>query len=141
MSATVAASSQGSLLKVTMSSTPTVIPQIKGLTGPSITTDYKEITTLSSPSAYKEYMPIMKDPGPVSFDLVWNPADTAATHEYLRNANANSSLETFTEVTTHVTPKTITYQAYVSKFEYSATTGDVWMAKVELKVTGAVTVS
>ncbi len=141
MSATLAASSQGSQLKVTISSTPTIIPQIQALAGPSIITDYKEITTLSSPSAFKEFMPIMKDPGPVTFDIVWNPADVGATHEYLRTANANSTLETFTEVTTHATPKTITYTAYVAKFEYSAATGDVWKVKVELKVTGAVTVS
>jgi hypothetical protein len=139
MSATVAASSQGSQLKVTITSTPTVIPQIKGLTGPSITTDYKEITTLSSPSAFKEYLPIMKDPGPVSFDLVWDPSNAA--HAYLQTANAAGTLEVFAEVTTHTTPKTISYSAYVSKFEFSASTGDFWMAKVELKVTGAVTVS
>jgi hypothetical protein len=139
MSATLAASSQGSQLKVSISSVFTPITQAKGLTGPSITTDYKEITTLSSPSAFKEYQPIMKDPGPVSFDLVWNPADP--THAYLLAANQNSTLESFEEITTHLVPKTIAYSAYVSKFEFSATTGDVWMAKVELKATGAVTIS
>jgi hypothetical protein len=139
MPATVAASSQGSQLKVSISSVYTAISQVKALTGPSIVTDYKEITTLSSPSAFKEYLPIMKDPGPVTFDLVWDGNNT--THNYLMAANQNSTLESFEEITTHVTPRTIAYSAYVSKFEFSATTGDVWMVKVELKATGAVTVT
>jgi hypothetical protein len=141
MSATVAASSQGSQLKVSISSGFTAINQLQNLVGPSIVTDYNEITTLSSPSAFKEYLPIMKDPGPVTFDLVWNPADAAQIYLQQANFTGSATPELFQEITTHAVPKTIAYSAYVSKFEISASTGKVWMAKVELKVTGLVTIS
>lgn len=131
--------SQGTLLKVTISALATSIPGIKGLKGPTINWDVKDTTALDAPSNFKTKKPIMKDPGTVTFQIKYDPADP--THEYLRNSNAASTptLEAFTEVLSDTGAATITFSGYVTKFEYAAESGEILMADVEVTVTGAVT--
>jgi hypothetical protein len=136
---TLAYSSQGTDLKVTISGTPTLITQIVGITGPSIVTDLAEITNLSSPNSFKEWKPILKDGGNVSFDLIFDAANAA--HVYLQNANINSSLEVFTEDLSTTPAQHIAYSAYVTKFEIKAQKGQVITMGVELKVTGNITIT
>lgn len=138
MAATLAYSSQGTQLKVTISGTPTIVPQAKGLTGPNVTWTIEDITTLSSPSNFKEKLPLMKDPGPVTFTLVYDPANTAI--EYLRGSNFAEfgTLETFSIVTSSLTPKTIGFTAYVTKFAFKHESNKSAQVDVELTLTGPV---
>lgn len=141
MPATTAFSSQLSELRITIGATPTTINQIRGISGPSFGNwDIREITSLSSPDSYKEWLPIMKDPGNVVFQLIYKPDDDA--HEYLRakNAAAVASLETFSEVLTNATGSpSIDFVGYVTKFEIKLNHGEECIADVEVKPTGAVT--
>lgn len=134
---TTAYTSQGSLLKVAISSAATTIPGVKGLTGPSVNTDFADITNLTSTGAYKEWQPIMKDPGGVSFDMIYDPADPA--HEYLRAANVSQAKENFTLILSDAGAATMTFAAYIAKFEFKLGIGEVLMVSVELKLTGAIT--
>ena len=139
MPATVPYSSQGTKLQVSISSVYTDINQIKGLTGPSIDWDIADTTTLSSPSNYKEKFPLMKDPGTVSFDLVYDPANAA--QEYLRASNAASAgvLEAFKEILSDPGQATIGFSGYVTKFEFKNESAQTGMAHVEITCSGAVT--
>ena len=37
--------------------------------------DFEEVSTTTSPSAVKEYIPTMENPGDFTFDVVFNPSD------------------------------------------------------------------
>jgi len=141
MSATISYSAQGTVLNVLMGSPAVLTPilQSKGYTGPSINWTIEDITNLSSPGGFKEKKPVAKDPGPCSFDLIYNPADPA--HEYLRasNAAAVSVLEHFTLVMSSVTPKTVTFDGYVTKFEFDNQAIKVGTVKVEITNSGPIT--
>ena len=135
--ATTSFSSMGTTLKVSISATPTEITGIVGLRGPAITWNFDTITNLGSTANFEEYAPVTKTPDSVTFELIWNPANTAQA--YLLTANGSGSLETFLETLTNTDASTIGYTAYVSKFEHSAEQGKVGRVNVELKPTGAVT--
>lgn len=137
--ATTAFSSQLSVLKVTITATPTTIPQLRGLRGPSFGNwDIRDITNLTSPSNYKEKLPIMKDPGTVASQMIWNPADSAQEYVRASNAAATAVLETFSEVLSNVDTSTIDFSAYVTKFEVTLNHGEEAIAELELTPTGAI---
>src|SRR6185503_20498809 len=136
MSATNATTSQGSKLEVSVSSSFHEIIQIVGWTGPSIVTDMADITNLGSPTAFKEWLPILKDGGNVSFDMFYIPADTY--HAYLRTANINGTLEAFKMTFVTSPAATISFSTYVTKFENKVQKGSPLMIGVELKVTGTI---
>ncbi len=138
---TIAFSSQGSKLQVSISAVDTDILQIRGLTGPSVNWDIADITNLNSPGNFKEKLPLMKDPGKVTFTLIYDPANAA--HEYLRASNAAEfgTLEAFKEIINSATPKTIGFSAYVTKFQFKLETNKPGEVDVELTLTGAITFS
>ncbi len=139
MAATQAYTSQGTTLQVSISSVFTDVPQCKGLTGPNVTWTIEDITTLSSPSNFKEKLPLMKDPGPVSFTLVYDSANAAI--EYLRASNFAEFgvLETFKIITSATVPKTIGFTAYVTKFSFKHESNKAAAVDCELMLSGPVT--
>jgi hypothetical protein len=72
--------------------------------------------------------------------MIWKDGD--ATQAHLQASNANGTKDDFQIVFSNpTTPNTFTFSAYVSKFEPQAQKGQSLKFSVELKVTGAITVS
>ncbi len=138
MAATQAYTSQGTQLQVSISSVFTTVPQAKGLMGPNVTWTIEDITTLSSPSNFKEKLPLMKDPGPVSFTLIYDSANAAI--EYLRASNFAEFgvLEAFKIITSAPVPKTISFSAYVTKFNFKHESNKSAQIDVEITLSGPV---
>ncbi len=139
MPATVSYSSQTTQLSIKISSTLTPIPGIVGFPLPDIAWDLDDITNLTSPNNFKEKKPIMKDPTPFSFDMIYDPADTA--QEAVRAAN-NATLAPLTDFSITLSDTgaaTVAFQGYVTKFQIKAEKGKSLMVTVEITPTGAVT--
>ncbi len=139
MPATIGYSSQGTVLQVSISAVYTTVGQPQGLTGPSISWTIEDISTLTSPSNFKEKLPLMKDPSTVAFTLIYDSANVAI--EYLRASNfaATGTLEAFKIITSAVVPKTIGFSAYVTKFMFKHVVNKAAAIDVDLTLTGAVT--
>jgi len=134
--ATTATTSQGTLLKVSISSTFTTITGIKGVNSPGINWEFDEITNLGSTSNFKEWMTIMKDPGTVDFTMVWDPTNTAQA--YLRTTHLAGSLESFKLIGSDGGAYEFAFSAYVAKCEVKYEQGKAQVAEVSLRCSGAV---
>lgn len=139
MPETVAFSSQGTQLKIKIGATYTVVTGVEGLSVPSIKWDMDDITNLGSPDKFKEKKTILKDPGAVSYECIYNPADPS--HQALRTANATGDLKEFQIVLSDEENETHSFKAYVTDFAPKAEKGKAGRLSVELTPSGPITVT
>jgi hypothetical protein len=137
MPATTAFSSQGSTLKISISGSPTAILNIQDATVPQGVPEFDEITNLSSPSNFKEWLPILIDGGTVALTLVYNAND--ATHQYVQASVTTQKLEVFEFDINGTGTHKFNFSAYVSKAENKFAKGKAGMMTVDLRITGPVT--
>lgn len=112
------------------------ILQATVLMTPQISTDYEDISNHDSPSAYREWLAEMKDAGEITFELVWNPADTL--HNQLFTDQANATLLDWKIVLPNGPASTFSFSAFVSGFSANL---ELKAARIsgKLKISGAVT--
>lgn len=134
---TTAFSSQNSVLKITISGTPTAIPNIQDITIPQGIPEFDEITNLGSPSNFKEWLPILIDGGTVALTIVYNANDT--TLQYLQGSVTTQKLETLELDINGTGNHKFTFTAYVSKAENKFAKGKAEMLTADLRITGPVT--
>lgn len=131
-----AISSQGSKLQVSISSTFTDVTKIDSIMMPSVNADYDDVTTLAA-TAYKEYLPVLKDVSQLQVSGIWEGADTAQV--YLRAANLSQALESFKVIMSDSGSYTVAFSAYVQTFEVTAATNKAQRFTMTLRVSGAIT--
>lgn len=129
----------GTVLKVTISASATPIGDIKGISGPGLSSDMIDVTTLDSSNNAREFYPGLFDGGEVTFDVVMNP--TNATQQYLHDSckTRPSAAETFSIEWNDGSSTAWDFTAWVQSFEPQADVDGVVIASITLKVTGPVT--
>lgn len=75
------------------SGTYEAVPQVVVVGFGSVTTDYDDITNHDSTGGYKEQMALLKDPGEIACELIFNPDDTM--HQTLFADNAAGALRSW----------------------------------------------
>jgi hypothetical protein len=115
----------------------TTIGEVKDISGPAVTVDIVEVTNMDSPSYFKEYIPTLKDGGEVTFDVNWT--GSSVTQNQLVTDYGNRTRRNFQLVTTHASPKTIAFSAYITNLTHALPVADVLKRSVTLRITGAVT--
>jgi hypothetical protein len=115
----------------------TTIAEVKDITGPTVTADILEVTNMDSASFFKEYIPTLKDGGEITFDCNWTGA--SSTQNQLVTDFSNRTLRLFQIVTTHTSPKTIGFSAYITNLGHAFPVADTVKRSVTLRITGAVT--
>lgn len=111
------------------------VAEVQNITGPGVTLGTAEVTHLSSPAAWREYIATLLDGGEVSFDLNFLPA----THELDLLADMiGRILQDFTIEFTDVAVTTWGFKAYVVKFTPTAPVEGKLAASCTLKVSGPV---
>ena len=53
------------------------IAGVRDISGPGLSADTIDVTTHDSPGAVREFIKSLIDAGEISFDLAWDPEDTA----------------------------------------------------------------
>lgn len=128
------------------------IGQITGFSGVG-SGSATEIETTNFDSTAKEFVVGLRDNGSISINLDWDPQD--ASHDVLNDlvGGANKRFfiacsEAATDPTfaasTYTLPTartTIDFQAGVVSFQLDAGTDDVWRGTVELRISGALTIT
>lgn len=137
MPATVANSSQQTQMKVTISSVLTLILNVADITLPVGTPEFDEITNLTSPSNFKEWLPTLIDGGTVAMTIIYDASNS--THQYLQDSITTQKLESFECDVNGTGSHKFTFNAYVSKGENKFAKGKAQMLTVDLRVTGPVT--
>lgn len=127
------------------------IGQITGFSGVG-SGSATEIETTNFDSTAKEFVVGLRDNGSISINLDWDPQD--ASHDTLNDlvGGANKRFfiacseaatdPTFSATYTLPTDRTtIDFQAGVVSFQLDAGTDDVWRGSVELRISGALTIT
>lgn len=116
------------------------VAEVKGMTGPSMSTDVLDVTTHSSASsgAWREKRPSLIDPGEVSFPINFVPA--SAGHKSLLSDFTTRALTNYKIVypdpglTEHLFPS-----CFMTQFSIKAETEGVLEAEITLTLSGAPT--
>lgn len=122
--------------KLGTATTWVVISNAESFDGPSNTVGSVEKTKLAS--ATKEYRPGLPDPGTLSFDLQYDPADAEAV--YLRGLLSAPAIKSW-RLTYPTLPKATydTFDGFLTAFTPSGGAADeIIMASVEIKLTGLI---
>jgi predicted secreted protein len=134
--ASAAVAAIGTLIKIgdgAGSETFTTIAEVKDITGPSETVDTIEVTSQDSTGNTKEYIASLKDGGEVSFPMNFvSSAAQTAIHTDMQNRTRRN----FKIVTTHASPVTMTFAAFITQMGHTFQVADVAMRNVTLKITG-----
>lgn len=135
----------GTLLQVGDGSTPesfATVAEVRDITPIGVNSDTEEVTHMSSPGGYKEYLPTLLDAGEVSFEVNWDPV--AATHGYatglLKDAE-DQVLRNFQLLLPDPATTTWAFSAYVTAVKPKTTVGGVLRSDITLRPTGQPTLA
>lgn len=141
MAATVAWSSMGAKLEVSIASAFAEILGIRTLKLSGVNREFADITNISSDGNFEEIFPILNRSTETTFDMVWDPTDSvhdALVDSALASDFANQKLS-FRFTSNDTGAATLAFSAYVSKMEPDISQASVQMLSIGLKVTGAQT--
>jgi predicted secreted protein len=131
--ASLAISGKGTLLK---------IGEVKSIGGPSFSSDTNDVTSHSSPGAWREFIASLIDPGDLSFDINFVP--TNATHNASTGLLAdfqNRVRRNFKIVFPDGGSTTWSFQGIITGFNMNAPIDDALTASVTIKITGQPTLA
>ena len=142
---TVAIAALGTLLKCGNGASPevfTTIADVMSITGPTIAAEVVEVTSHSSPNAWREFIPTLLDPGEVSFDINFAPTEATQSQStgVLRDLK-NRTLRNMKLVFPDSGSTTWSYAGYFTKFESKEPTDGKVTAAVTIRLTGQPTLA
>jgi hypothetical protein len=120
----------------------TTVAFVNNITGPSISAQVVDVTSMSSGNAWRQKICTLLDGGEVSFDAWWEPMDP--THQNLltlfshRGQGAPGVPIDMRMIFPDQDSTAYTFQGFVSKCAISAAVAGVLKAAVTLTVTGVV---
>lgn len=114
------------------------IAGVRDISGPGLSADTIDVTAHDSPGAVREFIKSLIDAGEVSFDLVWDPEDTAGQKVLLDRMLlvSDDAVHTYRLVFKTPNSKTWEFDAVVTGFEPSNPVEGEISASVKLKVSG-----
>jgi hypothetical protein len=92
-----------------------------------------DITNIDSPSSYKEFLPVIIDPGDVSLEGIFNPEDASQTD--LLTACQSMTLTQFKIILSDPALTTLTFSGYVVEYapiQIETTKAVTFTAKVQI---------
>lgn len=123
-----------SLLCVTTTTGLTEIGQLRNISGPGVTANDVDTTTLDSSSNFRTFSAGLMDPGEVSFSVVYDPGNTM--HKRLAYYMGQRLAKTFTVYYASSTGDTDAFSAYVKSMGREIPLDDVISCDYTLKVSG-----
>ena len=113
------------------------IPQVTNISGPDGSSTEITVTNLSSTAA--EFVLGLKDEGSIGLDCIFDERN--AVHAGLRTDFNAGTLRAFTIVDSDVAPKTYSFNAYVQGLSMTMGVDEVQRATINLRVSGAITIT
>jgi len=134
---TSAFSSQGSSLKVQISSTYVAIPAIVGISIPKVDPEFDDITNLDSSGGFRERVVVGKNFFTETYEMIWDPHNYV--HRYLEDAAFDQSILNFEIVSSDGNSggATYTFSGYVA-FQGKLDARKAGRASMTINGTGAV---
>ena len=131
----------GSKLAITTDTTSVTFADVafvRNISGPSVESGEVEATTLDSTAAYREMLLGLIDPGNMTFEIAWDPADANGTHIDLTAAQNSRTLMNW-KLVLPTTTQTITFTGRVQSFSPTVPFDDLLTANVSVRISGLIT--
>lgn len=120
----------------------TTVGEVRDISGPGFSLDTVEATHQASPDGWKEYIAGLIEPGELSFDINYLPADaTQDAGTGLLSRMAARAVDNYKLVFPDAANTEWTFPALVTSFEPTAPVQDRLAASLTLKVTGKPTLA
>jgi hypothetical protein len=122
------------------------IAEVKKIAGPSLKVDTVDVTSHQSTGAWKEFIPVLKESGDVTFDVNYVPTDvtinaTNGVLDDLENARLRSFSLVFPDNATDSLKTRWDFVGYVTAVSPDAPHDNVLAGSITIKVTGAPTLN
>ena len=124
----------GSVLAVTTTTGVTSIGQVRSVSGPGVSANDVDTTTMDSSSNYRTFTCGLLDPGEVTFEVVYDPANVS--HKRLAEYMGNLASKTFTVYHGSTDGDADAFSAYVKGMSREIPLDDVISCDFTLKVSG-----
>ena len=131
-----AISAMGTLIQQGNGATPevfTTIAEVVDFSDSGVTREFVDTTHMESPDDTREFLPVLKTAGPVTFNVNLLPA----THVVLLNDINNATERNYQVVFSDVAETTWGFTAIVETCVVSGAVGDKLKAAVTLRLTGS----
>lgn len=115
---------------------PTTVIQVETIDGPTTTTEYLDVTDHDTSGNYRNFVASLVDSGEITFTINYDANDP--THRYLKGAQDNQSLESWTLVFPTSPTVSATFDGYVSGYQFSAPVDGKLQASLTIKIDGPV---
>ena len=132
-----AVSSVGALLKKWSGSAWASVGEVTTISGPSMSRETIDVTSLGSTGGYREFIPGFRSPGTLTFTMNFNRTDYAAMKADFEDDSAQDY-----ELILPDTDKTsLEFQALVTELPLNLDSGSQITCNVSFQITGQITVN
>lgn len=117
----------------------TKVAEVISISGPELSAEQIEVTSLDSSGGYKEYIPGLLDGGTVSIEF--NHVNGSTNQETLRTrvSTANQTANSYRVVLADSPQTVVTFQAIVESYSMNVEAGSAVTVSVGVKISGAPT--
>lgn len=129
----------GTTFSKTVGSVTTVIAEIKSISGPEMSKEMIDVTSLSSENGYREFIPSFKDGGNVSLSMNFTRTGYDAIKADFDAVGADALIQ-YTITLPDTAGTQIIFNGYVQDLPTNITFDDAVTLDVTIKVTGEITV-
>lgn len=109
----------------------------RDISGPSMSADTIDVTSHSSPDRFREFRSSLKDPGELTFELIFDPEDLT-NQAFLLDLFNSQEVTSFRLIYATENSKTWQMQGLVTNFEPDNPTEGAITASTTIKITGRV---
>lgn len=113
------------------------IAGIRDMSGPGVSGDVVDVTTHDSPSAFREFLKTVIDPGEVSFDLVFDPEDTEGQGK-LEDESVARTFDLYQVMYNTTNSKIWEFNACVTQLEPNQPVEGEISASISMKLSGTI---
>lgn len=114
----------------------TLIPEVRSITGPSMTADILDATSMDTPGGFRDKRQGLKDWGTVAFELLWIP-DNAQHQKLFDDYSASPGVErAYQIIFPNAASTTFEFTGFVSQMPITAAFDQLLTMNVEITILG-----
>lgn len=110
--------------------------EVTNISGPSMSRETHDVTSLASTGGYREFITGLKDPGTLSFTMWFNRSD----YDAMKTLFESSTIQDFEMILPDTEHTTLEFSGYVTELPLEVPEGPV-SCSVSIKISGTVTVN
>ena len=113
------------------------LSEVTSITGPTMTRDFIDVTSLDSTGGYREFITGFRDAGTISMNMNF----TRDSYDNLKTDFESATLQNYQIILSDVENSAIEFEGLVTEIPITIPTDDKISVDCTIKITGAVTIS